>query len=129
MRKLLLGASIVMLVAACQQSLEQKAAQEARMYTQKNCPAQLTETLVMDSMSFDEVTHTLSYYYTFTGAADSVGAINKEEARSNLLTALKNTTSMMAYKEEGYNFAYIYRSQKNPDTILFEAILTKKDYQ
>ena len=98
------------------------------MYTQKNCPAQLSETLIMDSMAFEAETHTIAYYYTLTGAADSVGAINKDEARQGLLTALKNTTSMLAYKEEGYNFAYIYRSQKDPKTILFETVFTKNDY-
>jgi hypothetical protein len=128
MRKLLFLASFAMLAVACQESLEQKAAKEARLYTQKNCPAQMSETLIMDSMAFEAETHTISYYYTLKGAADSIGAINKDEARQSLLTALKNTTSMMAYKEEGYNFAYIYRSQKSPKTILFETTFTKNDY-
>ena len=129
MRKLVLLASFALLVTACQESLEQKAAQEARLYTQKNCPAQLSETLIMDSMSFDVESHTLSYYYTLTGDADKPDVLNKENARNDLLTALKNTTSMMAYKEEDYNFAYIYRSQKNPETILFETVFTSKDYK
>ena len=41
---------------------------------------------------------------------------------------LKNTTSMKTYKDNGYNFAYTYRSEKDPKKILFETLLTKEDY-
>ena len=38
--------------AACQESLDERAAREAKMYTKKNCPAKISETVVMDSMTF-----------------------------------------------------------------------------
>ena len=129
MKKILLFTLLTMTLTACQESLEEKAAEEARLYTRKNCPSQMSETLIVDSLTFEAQTHTLHYYYTLTGVADSVGALNKEEARQSLLAALKNTTSMMAYKQEGYRFAYTYRSQKHPETILFETAFSKKDYE
>ena len=115
-------------LAACQQSLAEKAAEEARMYTEKNCPARLAENLISDSLTFEADTHTLHYYYTLTGEGDTAALSNQEEARQQLLNALKNTTSMMAYKEEGYRFAYTYHSQKKPNTIIFETVFGKKDY-
>ena len=127
MRFLILTAATAMTMAACQESLEQKAAHEALMFTQKNCPARMSDNLVIDSMIFEADTHTLHYYYTLTAPADSVGLFG-ETLRKVLLTDLKNTTALMAYKEAGYQFAYTYHSQENPDTVLFEAIFSEKDY-
>ncbi len=128
MKKSLFLAVMALPLAACQQSLEEKAAEEARMYTEKNCPARLAENLISDSLTFEADTHTLHYYYTLTGEGDTAALSNQEEARQQLLNALKNTTSMMAYKEEGYRFAYTYHSQKKPNTIIFETVFGKKDY-
>ncbi len=114
---------------ACQESLEQKAAREAELYTRKNCPAQMTDNIIIDSMTFEASTHTLHYYYTLTGVADSAGVLNPNDARQALLAGLKNTTSMGAYKEAGYQFVYTYRSQKNPETVYFETVFSKKDYE
>ena len=63
------------------------------------------------------------------GRADNVGTLNQEEARRALLTELQNTTQVSEYKEEGYNFAYTYHSEKSPQTVLFTVTFTKKDYR
>ena len=128
MKKYLLLVAMTITLCACQQTLEEQAAKEAKLYTQKNCPAQLDETLIVDSLTFEAATHTLHYYYTLSGVADSVGLLDDETARNSLLNELKNTTSMMAYKEAGYRFAYTYHSQKNPKTILFDMVFSEKDY-
>ena len=41
----------------------------------------------------------------------------------------KETVTVMAYKEEGYNFRYIYYSEKNPQTVYLDILLTEKDYK
>ena len=127
MRKIAVLALSVLLFAACQESLEERAAREARQYTEKNCPAPLGEYIVMDSMSFDPSTHTLCYDYRFLGVMDTV-AQHPEEMRERLLSALKNATALRLYKEEGYRFRYVYHSQKRPDVVLFEAEFGKDDY-
>lgn len=98
------------------------------MYTMKQCPAQMGDNLVIDSMTFHPATHTFCYYYTLKGTLDSVGVLNKENIREVMVRELRNTTSMMAYKEAGYKFKYTYRSQKNPKNVLLEMLFTKKDY-
>ena len=128
MKNLITFALAVIVFTACQESLEEKAAQEAKMYTQKNCPAMIGENLRMDSLTFEISTRTLHYYYTLSGIADSVGLLDEETARGSLLNELKNTTSMMVYKEAGYRFAYTYHSQKNPKKILFDMVFSEKDY-
>lgn len=127
-RFLILTAAISMTMAACQESLEQKAAHEALMYTTKNCPIQMSDNLIMDSLTFEADTHTLHYYYTLTGVADSVGLLNGETLKKVLRTDLKNTTAMMDYKEAGYQFTYTYHSQKDPNKVLFEVTFDENDY-
>ena len=115
-------------LAACQESLEERAAREAQMYTKKNCPAKISETVIMDSMTFEAQTHTIHYYYTLTGIADNDSTLNPDEARANLLAALKNTTALSVYKEEKYRFAYTYHSEKSPETVLYETTFADGDY-
>lgn len=127
MKKFLLLAVISLGLSSCQQSLEERCAEEAKKYTQKNCPAKIDEFTVMDSMTFDTPTHTLKYYYRLTGTADRE-VLEQERMRKALLDALKNSTSMKAYKDAGYNFEYSFRSEKAPEVVLFSAKFTEKDY-
>lgn len=117
------------LLAACQESIDEKAAREAKLYTKKNCPAQLDQNLVIDSMTFEATTRTLHYYYTLSGTADTVIPSRRPAIREALLHDLKNTTMMKTYKDEGFNFAYTYYSKKNPGETIFDMTLTKDDYQ
>jgi len=129
MKKVFIAVLTVALFAACQESLEEKCAKEARVYTEKNCPSKLGDNIIIDSMTFEAATHTLHYYYRLTGVADSVGAMSIDDVKATLLKDLRNTTSMKAYKDAGYNFAYTYRSEKNPKTVLYDVTLTTDDYQ
>jgi hypothetical protein len=128
MKKLFVLAIMALTLAACQESLEERAAREAQMYTKKNCPAKISETVIMDSMTFEAQTHTIHYYYTLTGIADNDSTLNPDEARANLLAALKNTTALSVYKKEKYRFAYTYHSEKSPETVLYETTFVDGDY-
>ena len=116
------------MLASCQESLEDRCAREAKAYTEKKCPAAVGENTTIDSIGFDRATHTMHYYYTLSGPADDPQVVASVNPRANLLQEIKNSTTVKAYKDAGYNFTYTYRSQKNPSTILFEATFTQKDY-
>lgn len=115
-------------LTACQETLEERAAREAVKYTQKNCPARIDEYTMMDSMTFDKPTHTLSYYYRLQGAADRDG-IETGEIRAALLQQVKNATHLRAYQEAGYRFRYVYRSAQSPDVTRFDITFSAADYQ
>ena len=117
------------LTTACQKSLEEQAANEARQYTAKNCPAKLEDGLVIDSMTFDAGSHTFAYHYTLSGVLDNDTIVSSETVSQALLESLRNTTSMRAYKERGYNFRYVYRSATNPDKVLHDLLFTQEDYR
>ena len=99
------------------------------MYNKKNCPAKLSENIFMDSVAFEPSTHTISYYYTLTGVADTTLTEKQQEVKDALLNELKNTPSMDMYKEADYNFHYRYMSQKRPNQVLYDLLFTPKDYK
>jgi ADP-ribose pyrophosphatase YjhB (NUDIX family) len=128
--KKLLGIILgLLLLTACQETLEQRCAREAKEYSQKNCPAPVGKDVTIDSLTFDMATHTLTYSYTLNGVIDDPSVILRNNPREQMLTQLKNATAMKPYKDAGYNFRYIYYSTKNKGTKLFEATFHKSDYR
>lgn len=127
-RALLCLAAAAAICAACQESLEDKCAREAEEYTRKKCPAPIGQNMTIDSLTFDRATHTLHYHYTLSGAADNAELLRNSDAGNMLLNEIKNATSVKDYKDAGYNFAYTYRSAKEPGKVLYEATFTRKDY-
>lgn len=127
-KKTIVAVISALLLVSCQESINEKAAREAKLYTQKNCPALLAENIRIDSLAFEPASRTLHYYYTLSGTADTIVPSRQPAMREALLHDLKNTTIMKAYKDEGFNFAYTYRSEKNPEAIILDATFTKDDY-
>ncbi len=115
-------------LGACQESMEDRCDREAKEFTRKNCPTMIADEIMMDSMAFERSTHTIHYYYKLTGNSDRADAYNKDEVKELLRKELKNTTAVQDYKDEGYSFEYSYRSAKDPNTVYFDVLLTKKDY-
>ena len=129
MKKVILFALVTLILGACQESLEDKCARECVEFTKRKCPSSVAQNMLIDSMTFARATHTIQYYYKLTGASDRSDAYPKDQAKQLLKEALKNTTQVMAYKEAGYSFRYIYYSEKNPKTVYLDILLTEKDYQ
>lgn len=129
MTKYILFIGLLLCFSACQESLEEKAANEAKVYTRKNCPARLSPMVVIDSMTFDKPTHTFGYHYTLSGVMEEDCSRLAGEMREELLKGVRNMTAAKAYMDEGYNFRYVYHSKKSPEKILFETLFTEKDYK
>ena len=128
-KKLFFVFAAVLLLSACQESLEQRCAREAMEYSKKNCPAPIAKGVTIDSMSFDVATHTLIYSYTLDGVIDDTATIRKNNPREQMLQQLKNATAMKPYRDAGYNFRYTYYSTKDKGQKLFEATFQEKDYR
>lgn len=128
-KKLFFAFAAVLLLSACQESLEQRCAREAKEYSKKNCPAPIAKGVTIDSMSFDVATHTLIYSYTLEGVIDDTATIRKNNPREQMLQQLKNATAMKPYRDAGYNFRYTYYSTKDKGQKLFEATFQEKDYR
>lgn len=115
-------------LTACQESLEDRCAREAKSYTDKKCPAPIGENVTIDSVVFERSTHTMCYYYTLSGVADDKDAVERLDPKNTLLNEVKNSTAVKAYKDAGYSFRYTYHSAKNKGVTLFTATFKKGDY-
>ena len=129
MKHLVILLLATIMLTACQESLEDRCAREAREYTEKKCPTLVIKDVTLDSLSFDKATHTMKYYYTLGGVLDDSAALKKHNLKAALLKELKNTTSMQQYKDAGYNFRYTYFSHKQPGKKLFDVVYREKDYR
>ena len=128
MKKLWVLSAILLLLSACQESLEDRCARETKEYTRKNCPAKMDNNSILDSLIFERETHTLHYYYRLTGFADNDSIVEKLDAANILKNELRNTTTLKLYKDNHYRFAYTYRSEKDPKKVLLDFVFTDKDY-
>ena len=128
MKKILLFATLLLLTA-CQETLEDRCARECKEYTQKKWPVLVTRGVTLDSMTFDKSQLLMTYYYTVSGILDDAEALRENNASSLLLKELKNTAALKLYKDAGYNFRYVYHSSKEKGTRVLETTFRKKDYQ
>ena len=95
------------------------------------CPTPERDNTILDSMSYDRATRTLNHYYTLTGTADDTAQFvgSHPEMHKALADAIKNETSNKMYKDEGFNFAYEYRSQRNKHLVLYRDTVRPRDYK
>ena len=129
MKKIISAAILAAItLVSCQQSLEDKCAKEAEDFTRKKCPSRIDEFIMIDSMTFDKTTHTLSYWYHVTGQADRSEVFNDPNMKKALVDKMKNSTTMQVYKDAGYNFRFVYRSEDSK-TIYLDTTVGEKDYK
>lgn len=122
---------LLLLLTACHESLEDRAAREAREYTQKNCPTPVVQDTRTDSLTVDKATRTIGYWYTLCGKADNPEGVKSQQQklRGVLLSGLKASTQLKLYKDAGFNIRYVYHSEKNPKLVLLDFTFSQKDYQ
>ena len=120
-----------MCTTSCQESLPERCQREAKEYTEKNCPVKVENNVILDSMTFDRKTLTINYFYTLENELDDETMIGTQadNLHTLMLNALKNATNIKLYKENGYNFHYIYLSRKDNRKKLLDILLKKEDYQ
>lgn len=126
----ILGVAALALTSCHRTNLEDMAAKSAEDYTERYCPTPFQDNQRTDSVGFDRATHTFSYYYTLSGKIDDPEIIAKGQKQiiSTIRGSLNDNTSMKEYKQAGYNFHYVFRSQKSGN-VLIEKTFTKKDYK
>lgn len=130
MRKAIILLAATFVLAACQETIEERAAREAREMTQAKCPMPIGDNMFLDSIVFDIPTRTQSQYFRFTGDSDNDSVISVlGDAKSVLVKELKNTPGYKSLMNAGVNFHYVYRSTRDPKKVYLEATLTPEDYQ
>ena len=122
MKKTVYIVAMLALAASCTESIEDKAAREAKEYTEKVCPTPYVNDSRTDSASFDKGSKTYTYYLSLRNQADNATAINANKKKLHDLqqAALDNNPSLQKYKEAHFSFRFIYHSAKNPKVVLLD---------
>ena len=122
---------MVAFCSSCHRSLEDRAAQECKEFTEKKCPTPVVDNVRMDSMVFEPATRAIHYYNTLVSMADNRLVIDKQKGklRQVLKEALRADAGTKGYKDAGFNFHYTYHSERKPSEVLFDVNYNTKDYQ
>ena len=133
MKKFLLFATAFLLLTSCQESLEERAAREAREVTETKCPMPIGDNMYLDSIVFDIPTLTQTQYFRFTGNSDNDSTVenivSNNDLKGTLVKELKNTPSYKALMNKGISFRYIYGSTAEPEKTYIDITVKKEDYQ
>lgn len=117
------------LLAGCQESIEERAAREAREVTATKCPMPIADNMLLDSVVYDIATHTQSQYFSVFGALDDDSLFAQTDSRSLLIGELRNAPSYRPLMERGSCFRYVYRSRSRNGHVLLDMTLTPQDYE
>ncbi len=130
MKKALILIAATLLVA-CHESLEERAAREAAEYTRKSCPQLLNTYTRLDSTTFDIPSRTFNYYLTLMGDADNpdMASAKEGELHDGLAEGLRFDTSQKRFKDAGFSYHYIARSEKEKGKVLFQTTITQEEYR
>lgn len=123
MRRFCLIFVVLLAMTACkQESMVDRAAREAKEYTERMCPTPVYNDTRTDSVTFDKNSKTYTYHCSFLNTLDDSAAIAsiKDKLHQQLKEALIENTGIRAYKDADFSFCYICRSAKNPKQILYQ---------
>ena len=130
-KKIFILAITAFILVSCQESLEERAAREAREVTEAKCPMPVGNNMYLDSIVFDIPSLTQTQYFRFIGDTDNdsmVIAMRDADLKGALIQELKNTPTYKTLMKRGANFRYVYRSTKDRKKTYFDFIITKADY-
>ena len=83
-----------------------------------------------DSVVFETNTRTYHYYLSVMNDLDDakIFELNRKLIVDNFMKQVDESTSLRAYKQEGFNFAWTLRSGKDPKVTYYEKVYTPKEY-
>lgn len=120
MKKLPVAALCLFLTLSCQKSLEQRAADEAEEYTRRECPREIAEDIIQDSMSYDNAGRTLEYHFTLNGRLDNISVLQSHasEYEQQFRHGILSMPALKVYADNGFAFRYVYRSGSTGKVLL-----------
>lgn len=125
MKKLLLCIFAVVGVVslmACQETMEEKAARQAKEYTERYCPTPVVNYSRTDSIVFDRERKVYIYYISFCDALDDPDIIdqNRDKITDMLTQSVREATGLKNFVDAGFRFEYVCHSAKEPKKVLFK---------
>lgn len=127
----LIFSPFLVFVSCKKQTIEERIAQEAKLFTQKNCPKDVDRFTTLDSCSFDIINRTYYYDYTVHGDLD-VDSLYTNDLHdlfhNQLLADIKNSITLKNCKDAGLTFCYRYHSDRTGKLRMVQKI-TENEYK
>ena len=109
-------------LSSCQESLEDKAARQAKEYTERYCPTPVINYSRTDNVVFDKKRNVYIYYLSFCDMLDDSEIIeeNRDKITDMLTQSVRESTGLKNFIEAGFRFEYVCHSEKEPKKVLFK---------
>ena len=109
-------------LSSCQESLEDKAARQAKEYTERYCPTPVINYSRTDRVVFDKKRNVYIYYLSFCDMLDDSEIIeeNRDKITDMLTQSVRESTGLKNFIEAGFRFEYVCHSEKEPKKVLFK---------
>ena len=106
---LLGGFFFLLFLSSCQESLEEKAARQAKEYTERYCPTPVINYSRTDSVVFDQKRNVYIYYLSFCDMLDDPKVIeeNRDRITDMLTQSVRESTGLKNFIEAGFKFEYV----------------------
>lgn len=128
--RLTLLASLLTLLSACKESMDDRIQRELDHFTQTQCPKPIDQYTVMDSACYRPDSRTIEYHYTVHGDLDNDTIYSTDLAdvfRQQLYENITTSIQLKPYKDYACSFHYFYRSQTT-GKLRLEYNFTPQDY-
>ncbi len=131
MRKLILSACAIMLVAACKrESLDDKIFRQTQEFTKNSCPKQMDKYTILDSMVYHPTGRVMVYHYSVSDKMDVDSVYTSSMIDlfdTNLLNNICQNPGLNELKQHAVTFRYIY-SSKTRDVEYMSFTYAPEDY-
>jgi hypothetical protein len=113
---------IPLFLSSCQETLEERAARQAKEYTERYCPTPVINYSRTDSVVFDRKRNVYIYYLSFCDLLDDQKIIeeNRDKITDMLTQSVRESTGLKNFIEAGFKFEYVCHSEKEPKKVLFK---------
>lgn len=123
--------AVALMAASCQENRMERFEREAKEFTEKKCPQNFDNGVVLDSMVFHQgAENVMQYNYTVSGKLDdaSVFAELMADVKPKMLSGVKSAVDLKDLKSSGVTISYRYLSSKTGKE-LYRMDFTKEDYR
>lgn len=128
MKNIIIATIFTCFLLSCHESLQERAAREAKEYTERCCPTPVINYTRTDSVKFDIESSTYTYFCSFVDMFDDEKVIseNRKFLHDGLKDNITSNVALKPYVDAGFRFAYVVHSDKNPKQILFNDTIVVK---
>lgn len=115
------------LFSSCQESFDNRLLRETKDFTKSQCPMQVEEGCILDSISYDVNQRVYTWWYQLSDVGVTAFSENKPLLHRILVDRLSNDVELKSLKDNKVTFQYIYRSSSTGRTI-YETSIKAEEY-